>query len=77
MQEEQCFQPVLSIACIRRIRFHLDQPPGPPFSPDASCANDLLELLLGAELVGVTALLLALWGLLVHDVGMAGLPLVV
>ena len=32
----------------------------PPFSPDASCANDLLELLLGAELVGVTALLLAL-----------------
>ena len=60
MQEEQCFQPVLSIACIRRIRFHLDRPPGPPFSPDASCANDLLELLLGAELVGVTALLLAL-----------------
>jgi hypothetical protein len=41
-----------------------------PFSPDASCANDLLELLLGAELVGVTALLLALWRLLVHDVEM-------
>jgi hypothetical protein len=41
-----------------------------PFSPDASCANDLLELLLGAELVGVTALLLALWRLLVHHVEM-------
>ena len=77
MQEEQCFQPVLSIACIRRIRFHLDRPPGPPFSPDASCANDLLELLLGTELVGVTALLLALWRLLVHHVGVARLPLIV
>ena len=55
------------------LSFHLDR----PRLARRRCANDLLELLLGAELVGVTALLLALWGLLVHDVGMAGLPLVV
>jgi hypothetical protein len=47
---------VLSVACIRRIRSTVTG------LARRRCANSLLELLLGAELVGVTALLLALWG---------------
>ena len=46
----------LSVACIRRIRSTSTD----PVLARRRCANDLLELLLGAELVGVTALLLAL-----------------
>lgn len=46
----------LSVACIRRIR----STSADPVLAKRRCANDLLELLLGAELVGVTALLLAL-----------------
>jgi hypothetical protein len=46
----------LSVVCIRRIRFTSTD----PFLARRRCANDLLKLLLGAELVGVTALLLAL-----------------
>jgi hypothetical protein len=47
---------LMSVACIRRIRFHRPETRQTPFG-----AIRLLELLLGAELVGVAALLLALW----------------
>lgn len=52
--------PLMSIACIRRIRSTDPESRQTPIG-----AIHLLELLLGAELVGVAALLLTLWSVLV------------
>ena len=51
----------MSVACIRRIRSTDPETRQTPIG-----AIRLFELLLGAELVGVTALLLALWDMLAY-----------